>query len=62
VIAVHDHDGAQSQTHDEKGEGLQAIEIAQNVPPNRGDRLQQPAVGRKERKSQKTIAPRAGFW
>ena len=32
-VSVADHDGAQSQAHDEECERLQAIEIAQVVPP-----------------------------
>lgn len=31
VIAVRSHDGTQSDAHDEKGERLQAIEIAQGI-------------------------------
>ena len=48
VIAMHNHDGADGQAHDEKGKGLQAIEVAQNVPPKRRHRLQQRTVPRKE--------------
>jgi hypothetical protein len=33
VIAVADHDGAEGETHDQKREGLQSIEVAQVVPP-----------------------------
>jgi len=41
VISVADHDCPQRQSHDEKCERLQAIEIAQAIPPNK-NRLQQP--------------------
>jgi hypothetical protein len=30
---VDDHDGAEGQTHDKKGEGLKAIKIAHSIPP-----------------------------
>jgi hypothetical protein len=30
---VGNHDGTQGQTHEKKGNGLEAIEIAQGVPP-----------------------------
>jgi hypothetical protein len=30
---VDKHDGAESETHDKEREGLQAIEVAQVVPP-----------------------------
>jgi hypothetical protein len=30
---VADHDGAESEAHDEECEGLQAIEVAQVDPP-----------------------------
>jgi hypothetical protein len=33
VVSVDKHDGAESETHDEEREGLQAIEVAQVVPP-----------------------------
>jgi len=33
VISVSDHDGAKGETHDEKCEGLQTIEVAQAKPP-----------------------------
>ena len=46
LISVSDHHGAEGQAHDEKSERLQAIEVAQMVPPaergidysKRGDR------------------------
>ena len=47
VVAVDKHDGAESEAHDEEREGLQAIEVAQVVPPARKkDRLQQRDVRR----------------
>jgi hypothetical protein len=33
VVSVADHDSAKSEAHDEEREGLQAIEVAQVVPP-----------------------------
>jgi hypothetical protein len=33
VISVGDHDGAESETHHQQGQRLQAVEIAQVVPP-----------------------------
>jgi hypothetical protein len=33
VVSVADDDGAKGEAHDEEGEGLQAIEVAQVVPP-----------------------------
>ncbi len=33
MITVADHDGAEGETHDQKREGLQSIEVAQMVPP-----------------------------
>jgi hypothetical protein len=46
LVSVSDHHGAKGQAHDEQSEGLQAIEVAQMVPPaergidysKRGDR------------------------
>jgi hypothetical protein len=47
VVAVDEHDGAESEAHDEEREGLQAIEVAQVIPPARKkDRLQQREVRR----------------
>ncbi len=34
--SVGDHDGAQGQAHDDQGNRLQAIKIAQDIPPNDG--------------------------
>jgi hypothetical protein len=58
---VYEHDGAQSQAHDEQGKRLQAIEIAQ------GDSLRTDGIeyrsgplGKKQI-LQKTIAPPDGF-
>jgi hypothetical protein len=36
LISVSDRHGAEGQAHDEKSERLQAIEVAQMVPPARG--------------------------
>ena len=36
VIAVNAHDCAERQPHDEKRQGLQAIEITQVMPPKYG--------------------------
>lgn len=48
VISVSDHDGAKRKAHDKKREGLQSIEVAQAMPPEKGKhRLQQASVGRK---------------
>jgi hypothetical protein len=33
VVSVGKDDGTQGKAHDEKGEGLQTIEIAQVIPP-----------------------------
>ena len=58
VITVSDHDGAQGQAHDQKSKRLQAIEIAQGVPPERRNRLPQPSASRaRSREIEKTIAP-----
>lgn len=48
VISVADHDGAQGETHYEKSERLQAIEVAQGVSSGqRTHRLQQRSDGGK---------------
>src|SRR5216684_3515707 len=50
VVAVVEHDGAQGEAHDKECEGLQAVEVAQVVPPAEGKhRLQQRGGGRKGR-------------
>lgn len=35
VISVSDHDGAKRKAHDKKCEGLQSIEVAQAMPPEK---------------------------
>ncbi len=50
VVSVVEHDGAQGEAHDKECEGLQAVEVAQVVPPaERKHRLQQRGGGRKGR-------------
>ena len=33
VVSVTNHDGAESESNEEKRERLQAIEVAQKIPP-----------------------------
>jgi hypothetical protein len=60
VIAVSHHDGAQGQAHEQKRERLQAVEIVQAVPPDRGITLSQPGgmknMKEEKAKCEKTIA------
>ncbi len=54
VVSVVEHDGAQGEAHDEECEGLQAVEVAQVVPPSirrKESRLQQRGGGGKRSES-----------
>jgi hypothetical protein len=44
LIAVSYHDRTQRETHDEKGEWLQAIQITHEFPPEGPNRLTQSVV------------------
>jgi len=40
VVPMDEHDRAQGEAHHQKREGLQAIEVAHVVPPQKESRLQ----------------------
>ena len=59
VVAVVEHDGAQDEAHDEEGERLQAVEVAQEILPGE-DRLQQGDKGGKRQGKFRRFRNRTG--